>query len=415
MGKKTQSKPTMKGKKSNTTITIPTMITIHQKVDIFWTKKIFHLEMLLRIFILIIKIGFYLPLIFLGQKDLYELISYLGPIYIKLCQIITTRPDVFGKSLVYYLKPLQDKVAPSNLIPHIDNFIIETKPIACGSIAEVYNCEIDGQIRVVKIKRKNVDQHIQTDKQILNFLMNEYLITYLWGKGMVTHSKRILGLIYDTIDKHLDFNQEVNNIEIMSDLFKGSQVKIPEVHRKYSDNNHIVMEKILGVPFSDLPAENLNRFISIFLHATYEMIFVHHYVHGDIHEGNILVMEDKIAFIDFGIIHRISPDKVLLLRAFFLSLSSLNSYMLATFMYTNHTDKTHPYTNFQSDIERLMLICDSTNLYHFLNELINICHNNKLEIEESLLYPFLILIEADGIALKYSKDLTMSKIIFQRI
>lgn len=385
----------------------------------------YSMRLLLRLLNIFLIIAFYFPLILLNLRQISDLVSCLGIFYIKVAQIITTRPDIFGNRLVEYFRKLQDQVPRSQVVPKIKELIIDENPIACGSIAEVYNCTFESSLVgefVVKVKRQHINDYLDLDKDIINFMMNtmlyKYIISYFWNIGMVEHSKNIMNLIYNTIDKHLDFPQEVINIKRMKQIFSKGKVNIPQVYENHCSENHIIMEKIVGVHLSQIGVNEIDNYLNIFLNAVYDMIFIHNIIHGDLHEGNILATADGIVFIDLGIIHEIDPEKLFLILEFFASLHLLNADRLSQHMYINSTDKTNPYDVFRKDIDQLMQNYDNTNpnLYEFLTSLINICYSNNLNIEESLLYPFLILIEADGISRKYSrKNITMSKIITSRI
>lgn len=370
---------------------------------------------IIRMITILLKILYYAPLIIFGKKKIIDLIASIGPFYIKLSQIMTTRPDIVDIRIINILKPLQDSV-PKSFTPIIEGIEIEKDPFASGSIAQVHRCKINENNNfVIKIKRPNIDKDMEVDRKLLEYLVEMKLVRFvsslICGKSVALNSKKLVKLVHSTLKDHLDFRNEVENLKIMKKNFENNEkIVIPYVNNNFCSEEMILMEKINGKPLSQVSEKNINRVLEIFLNGIFDMIFVNNFLHGDLHEGNILVLEEetKVCFLDFGAVHVITKDKIFLLNIFFYSLITKNPNLLANYMYNfsvnNDNMKIKTFDKFQSKLESLIKNENFSSLYKFLDNLINICDNCGVLMDESLIMPIVILIEAEGISKKYCKD-----------
>ena len=243
----------------------------------------------------------------------------LGPSFIKLAQILSSRPDLITKQYADEFKKLQDRVPPfssdeakqiieQDIAKPIDQVFsrFDAAPIAAASIAQVhYATLIDGTEVVVKVQRPRIREQIETDVSILSFiagLMEKYFpeSAFFNPTGIVEEFTR-------TVRKELDFLEEARNCARFKRNFEqDTDIHIPEVFTQYSTDKIIVMERIDGVRLDDI--EGITRLgldrvklAKIGVNAYFKQILEDGFFHGDPHAGNIFAMQTgQIAFMDLA-------------------------------------------------------------------------------------------------------------------
>lgn len=249
----------------------------------------------------------------------------LGPTFIKLAQLLSSRPDLITDTYATELKKLQDEVPPFSTaearaivesetsVPLGDIFeSFETRPIAAASIAQVHEATLlDGARVVVKIQRPDIATTIETDIRLLRTiarLMNRYLpeAQFFNPEGIVDEFAR-------TVRKELDFVQEGRNIERFKRTFATvSEIQIPDIYDALTSGKMIVLEHIDGVRIDNLAGIDrlgLDRreLAHVGVSAYFKQIMEDGFFHADPHPGNIYARPDgRIAFLDFGQVGRIS-------------------------------------------------------------------------------------------------------------
>lgn len=264
----------------------------------------------------------------LGQPQRMRLaLEELGPTFIKLGQLLSTRPDLVPKAYLDELKKLQDKVpsVPTEQIrveieselgyPLEELFAhFEAQPEAAASVAQVHRGRLhDGEEVVFKIRRPGIVKVIETDLDILMGLA--YLVeNHLPGGNLYDP----IGLVKEfrrTIHRELDFTREARTIERFAANFRQDDtVHIPRVHWDFCGETVLAMEYVAGIKVNDLEqlsAEGYNlkliadRGASSFLRQVLEFGLFH----GDPHPGNIFILPgDVICMLDYGMVGRISEE-----------------------------------------------------------------------------------------------------------
>ncbi len=243
----------------------------------------------------------------------------LGPTYIKLAQVLSTRPDLIPVDLLSELAKLQDKV-PSFPFSDAQDIIfkqlgqtvpdlfetIDKTPIASASIGQVHRARLkNGEDVAVKIQRPGIRKIIEVDLEIMLHLatLAERNIEELTPQQPV----KIVEEFARTLEKELDYTIEATNMERMATQFlKDQTLYIPKVFRDFSTNRILTMEFVDGIKISDIQKlkdtgldckEIINRGSDILL----KQIFDHGFFHADPHPGNIFVLPGNvICLLDFG-------------------------------------------------------------------------------------------------------------------
>ncbi|MFD1956982.1 ABC1 kinase family protein [Paenibacillus thailandensis] len=259
---------------------------------------------------------------------LRRFLEELGPTFVKLGQIASTRPDLVPEHLLEELEQLQDHVAPfgfesamaiieSELGAPVHELFLDfgEEPVAAASIGQVYRAVLkDGTVVAVKVQRPGIERMIDIDLDILSELARHAEAKLDWAKkykvaGMMDELARALRT-------ELDYRVEARNTERFARSSRNWSypVHIPAVYSDYSTRRVLTMEYVEGIKLSDqerLRSEGTDRkelagrFVSVLLHQ----ILFDGYFHGDPHPGNVLVMPDgKLALLDFGMVGRLSPE-----------------------------------------------------------------------------------------------------------
>ncbi len=254
----------------------------------------------------------------------------LGPIFIKFGQILSTRRDLLPPDIAAELARLQDQVPPfpgadarriveaslgaplETIFAHFD----ET-PLASASIAQVHAAELlDGTRAVVKVIRPGIEKIIRDDIQLM-YAIAELVERYIPDARRL-QPRQVVAEFEKTIYDELDLMREAANASQLKRNFQNSPLlHIPEVYWPHVRRNVMVMERIHGIPISDvaqLRARGVDmrvlaeRGVEIF----FTQVFRDSFFHADMHPGNIFVdasdpANPKYIAVDFGIVGTLAP------------------------------------------------------------------------------------------------------------
>ncbi|MBV1907690.1 MAG: ubiquinone biosynthesis regulatory protein kinase UbiB, partial [Kangiellaceae bacterium] len=241
-----------------------------------------------------------------GER-LNRALTELGPIFVKLGQMLSTRRDLLNDDLAESLAKLQDDVEPfaSNIaISTIESQLgkpleqifksFETSPLASASVAQVHSAvRHDGEQVVVKVIRPGIKRKIIADIKLLEVLAEWFENNSEIAKRI--HPKQIVRDYKDTLFNELDLRIEAANTTQLKRNFSGSeQLYVPDVYWQDCSKRVMVQEKIRGVPIGnidELIRHNVDmkklahRGVEIF----FTQVFRDSYFHADMHPGNIFV------------------------------------------------------------------------------------------------------------------------------
>ncbi|WP_299594091.1 ubiquinone biosynthesis regulatory protein kinase UbiB [uncultured Microbulbifer sp.] len=239
----------------------------------------------------------------------------LGPIFVKFGQLLSTRPDLLPPDMVEELNHLQDNVPPfpaDQCIARIEAALgapvnelfaeFDREPLASASVAQVHAARLKddngapGASVVVKVLRPGIDKVIEKDLQLLHFIAR-------WTQRYLPDGRRMrpVEVVEDyrhTIEGELDLVREASNgSELKRNFANSPLLYIPEVHWDYTRENVLVLERIDGIPVTDLEqlraqhtdmALLAERGVEIF----FKQVFEHNFFHADMHPGNIFVSRE---------------------------------------------------------------------------------------------------------------------------
>ena len=251
-------------------------------------------------------------------------IQELGPTYIKLGQILSTRPDVIPPAYIEALQALQDDVVSlpfSDITSVLDEELgkdwsthldIEEKSLATASIAQVHRARIieSGEEVVLKIQRPHIGSKIRADLSILRFLMERTLNEF--PELELFDPRGIFQEFEKSITAELDFFQEVRNLQrFRKNFFHMDGVVWPKPYEEFSSARIMCMGFLNGVKIREARTAGFDMDVvgQRYIRVAYAMLFEHGFFHGDLHPGNVLVLEDNIiGIIDCGMVGRLTDE-----------------------------------------------------------------------------------------------------------
>ncbi len=250
-------------------------------------------------------------------------LSELGPTFIKLGQLLSTRPDVTGITLSEELQQLQAnapadppaavrKTIEAELKLPLEKLFAEfdQTAMASASIGQVHRARLhSGEQVVVKVLHTDIEKKVAVDMEILAGLAQ---LAEMVPEYQNYRPRAIAAEFQRAMRRELDFGRELRNLQQFAHDFRDNPtVHIPRPHPELSTKRVLTMELVEGVKLSQLaqspppgavPDVIAHRGASICL----KMIFDHGFYHADPHPGNILVMDDMvIGLLDFGMVGRI--------------------------------------------------------------------------------------------------------------
>lgn len=248
----------------------------------------------------------------------------LGPTFIKLGQILSTRPDLLPPVYISQLELLQDRVPPVSFEeikatiedqmgqPITDVFMnLSEIPLASASIGQVHEGYLlGGEHVVIKVQRASVERIVETDLEIMYDVARLLEARTGWGKFY-----KIVEMVDEfarSIKEELNYIIEARNAQRLADNVKNDpQIRIPKVYWEFSTRRVLTLEFVAGIKITscqDLDEAGINKAEagrrlanSILKQLLYDGFF-----HADPHPGNIAVdQEQRIVFMDFGMVGRL--------------------------------------------------------------------------------------------------------------
>jgi len=248
----------------------------------------------------------------------------LGPTFIKMGQILSTRPDLVPLDLIRELTKLQDNVPPfpiaqvkeileQELRSPMDKFFarFDEIPLAAASIGQVHRAQlITGEEVIVKVQRPGIKKTIEVDIEILYHLA--ILIERHMGEARIYQPTKIVDEFARSIEKEINYEIEAQHAERFARQFaKNKFIYVPKIFSLTTTERVLTMEYVDGIKISDvglLEHSGLDCKIIASRGAdlTFEQLFKHGFFHADPHPGNICILPGNvICYLDFGMMDNI--------------------------------------------------------------------------------------------------------------
>nr|WP_254282184.1 AarF/ABC1/UbiB kinase family protein [Haloarcula salina] len=263
-------------------------------------------------------------------QDLLDSLLTLGPTFIKLGQLLSTRPDILPPEYIEEFSKLQDRVPPADwadakrviedeLGPVDERFEeFDSDAISGASLGQVYLAEIDGERVAVKIRRPNIEDLVEADLRVIRWSLP--LLMYFIDESRSFSLETLADEFAKTIREEMDYQREARMLtEIRENFLENDRICIPSVEESHSTRRVLTMEYVPGTKINDiddLDERGVDRteLARTLQQAYLQMIIDDGVFHADPHPGNLAVQGDgTLVFYDFGMSGRVDPfvqDKI---------------------------------------------------------------------------------------------------------
>nr|WP_269783416.1 ubiquinone biosynthesis regulatory protein kinase UbiB [Marinibactrum halimedae] len=234
----------------------------------------------------------------------------LGPVFVKFGQLLSTRPDLIPPDIIEELDHLQDNVPPFSgdaftaivetaLDDSVDNVFaqFDRTPLASASVAQVHTATLkNGQEVVVKVIRPGIEHTITKDMALMRLIAR--VIERYTPDGERLRPQEVVEDYSHTIFDELDLQREAANASQLRRNFHHSpMLYVPEVYWEYCRSDVMVMERIHGIPVTNINAlkqqkTNMALLAERGVEIFFTQVFEHNFFHADMHPGNIFVSEN---------------------------------------------------------------------------------------------------------------------------
>ena len=255
----------------------------------------------------------------------------LGPIFVKVGQIVSTRRDLLPDDIAIELAKLQDRVPPfagqkaKKLIEKalgqpITNVCssFETQALASASIAQVHAATLlNGELVVIKVLRPNIRKIIERDVDLLITLAK--IADRYWYALKHFKPIQIVNEVAQTLFDELDLLREgANASQLRRNFAKSNLLYIPKIYWDHSSTSVLVLERIFGIPIHDTEGLkrakiNMHKLAENMIEIFFAQVFRDSFFHADLHPGNIFVSDKNperpmLIAVDFGIVGSLSRE-----------------------------------------------------------------------------------------------------------
>jgi ubiquinone biosynthesis protein len=309
----------------------------------------------------------------LSPQKLKGTLEDLGPTFVKMGQILSTRSDMLPREYCTELATLHAHVAPldfSQVIAVIEEAYgdswqsvfsqINKQPLGSASIAQVHKASLrhGGQVVAVKIQRPGIAKKMAEDLMLMRHVLATYEVFKEQGATLQIFSE-VINELEKTAADELDFGVELNNlvefrqcntnaviagaaggtVAVSAGSGDTARITCPTVYPQYSKHSILVMEFIDGILIDDLDGLagtncDLGQLSTVLTHNYVHQILSSGFFHADPHAGNILVRNDALVWIDLGMTGRLNASERALCQELFVGIAAGSSERVKTALLT---------------------------------------------------------------------------------
>ena len=356
----------------------------------------------------------------------------LGPTFIKLGQLLSTRPDVLDQEFIEEFSKLQDEV-PAVTLDQVKTQIqrelgypadelfaeFSEQPIAAASIAQVHRGKLrSGEEVVFKVRRPGITRVVETDIDVLMglaYLIEQHVPTVaLYDPvGLVKEFRR-------SITREMNFTREGHTVERFASNFADSTtVYIPKIFWDYSGEIVLTMEYVPGIKISQLEklraqGYDLKEIAKRGADAFLQQVLDYGLFHADPHPGNIFVLPDQIiCMIDFGMVGRLGQDlKEQLLDLLQALLERDVDRIISQLLYSGELTDTADLKNLRRDLHDFIedyydLVLQDIKIGRLFSEFIEILTHHRIHFPPDYMMLAKALVVMEGVGRQLDPDFNM--------
>jgi predicted unusual protein kinase regulating ubiquinone biosynthesis (AarF/ABC1/UbiB family) len=365
----------------------------------------------------------------------------LGPVYVKLGQLLSTRPDLLPSDYIETLTTLQSKVPPfawedievvlrREIRQPLDRVFahIETEAIAAGSIAQTHRATLtDGREVALKIQRPGIELVVDQDITIIRGLADLASRTSL---GQDYDFKALAEEFTNALRDELDFRREgaytdqLRQNMSQSKWFDPTQLVIPTIYWELTTENLLVMEWLEGKPILVAAALDdqrngsakidRNAATTLLFRAFFQQIYLDGFFHADPHPGNLFYLADgRVGLLDCGMVGRLDPNTQQILTELLLAIVDLDAQRCTQL--TLQLAESSPNVNLiglENDFEKLLRryynrSLSEINFSHVFYEVLQVSRTNKLRLPNNLGLYAKAMANLEGAARSFNPEINL--------
>ncbi|GBG13203.1 ubiquinone biosynthesis protein [Novimethylophilus kurashikiensis] len=355
-------------------------------------------------------------------------IQELGPTFVKLGQVLATRPDIFPPSWIAEFAKLQDKVPPvpfEELLPQLEQALghspfevfreLNQEAIAGASIAQVHAAVLqDGTPVVLKIRRPHIESLIEADLRLLSHLGR--LIESEMPEVRRLHLGKIIGQFSKSLRKELDLAAEGRNTDHFHANFEANpDVVFAKIFWEYTSEKLLVMEHLPGIAGNEIEEArasglDLKKLAALGANTLLKMVLIDGFFHADPHPGNVFYLPgNRLAVIDCGMVGRLTLERRNQIADLLASLVSKDYETLLNILIDWAGDASVDETKLEGDLEEFLFNYHDASLRQIsfgrlLNDLTTVMRENHLSVPSDLAMLFKALITLEGLGRQLDPD-----------
>ncbi|MBC7262422.1 MAG: AarF/ABC1/UbiB kinase family protein, partial [Chloroflexi bacterium] len=355
----------------------------------------------------------------------------LGPTFIKLGQILSTRPDLLPPEYIEELSKLLDAAPPvpaSEILAELQRELhaspqdlfahFETEPIASASIGQAHRAILqNGETVIVKIQRPGVERVIEAD---LDLLMRQ--ARFLEHRLALAREYQLADLVNEfgqTLREELDYTIEGRNTDrLRHNLQQDARVIVPYVYWDLTTRRVITTQELRGYKLLDLEllrkeGYDLSAIAEIIVDVYFKQVFVDGFFHADPHPANILICNEQIGFVDFGMMGYLTPaTKDLLADLLTNTLNEDIDQLTQTIMRLGAVEQRAHFHELRRDIQRLFLryyglALEEVHLGEFLEDIMAVAFRHRIRLPADLALLARTVVVLEGVARTLSPEFVL--------
>jgi len=359
-----------------------------------------------------------------------QALEELGPTFVKLGQILSTRPDLIPADFITELEKLQDSVTPTpweQIEAELETQYgqpleqvfarIDHSPLGSASLAQVHAAELlDGSQVVIKVQRPDITKTIDADMDIL-FDMAQVAQRSKWGT--LFNPREVVAEFARTLRNELDYHQEGLNIERFQNQFAtDKQLIIPDVYWEYSGKTVLVMKRLVGIKIDDFDGLEQAGFdrhdvAGLAARIVAEEVMANGFFHADPHPGNFFVTplngqstrpQPVIGLMDFGMVGYISDnDRLTIIQAYSLAMRDDTQGIVDLMLRVGAVSTTDDLESLERDLNRMLHTYRGLPLKHIqagplVNELMQMAFRYHIKLPADMWLLFKTVAMMEGLA-----------------
>ncbi len=366
----------------------------------------------------------------------------LGPVYVKLGQLLSTRPDLLPAEYIEELSTLQDDVPPvawSEIEvvirqqlkrPLEETFSkINFQAVAAGSIAQTHKATLtDGREVALKVQRPGIDVTVAQDISLIQGIADLVARTEF---GQNYEIKSIAEEFTKALEAELDFTREAYFADQLrrnlsdSRWFDPTQLVIAEIYWDLTTEKLLVMEWLDGVPILSAnfdsvsvegngkdPAIKRREITTVLFRAFFQQLYIDGFFHADPHPGNIFYLNDgRVALLDCGMVGRLDPRTQQILTEMLLAIVDIDAQRCSQ-LTLQLSDSYQPVilSRLENDYERMLrkyynLNLAQINFSQIIYELLQVARNNKIRLPSNMGLYAKTLANLEGLARQFNPEI----------